>query len=63
MHVGIGSDFDGGFGAESIPAELDTIADLQKIGRALKNEQLTEADARNILGQNWLRFLRQALPE
>jgi len=63
LHVGIGTDFDGGFGAESIPAELDTIADLQKIGRALKNEQLTEADARNILGQNWLRFLRQALPE
>lgn len=63
LHVGIGSDFDGGFGTESIPAELDTIADLQKIGRALKNEQLTEADARNILGQNWLRFLRQALPE
>jgi len=62
LHVGIGSDFDGGFGAESIPAELNTIADLQKIARALQNERMTEADVRNILGENWLRFLRKALP-
>jgi len=61
-HVAIGSDFDGGFGAESIPEELDTIADLQKIGPALKGEQLPEAEVRNILSENWLRTLRNVLP-
>src|SRR6202142_1854515 len=30
-HVGIGSDFDGGFGVQSVPPEIDTIADLQKL--------------------------------
>ena len=63
LHVGIGSDFDGGFGEESIPAELHTVADLQKIGPALTNEHLSNADVRNVLGDNWLRFLRGALPE
>ena len=63
LHVGIGSDFDGGFGAESIPAELDTVADLQEIGQALTREHLSEIDLKNILGDNWLRFLRNALPQ
>src|SRR3990172_6070261 len=30
-HVGIGTDFDGGFGLQSTPKEVDTIADLQKL--------------------------------
>jgi len=63
LHVGIGSDFDGGFGAESIPAELDTVADLQKLGQTLKSEHVTEVDVKNILGENWVRFLRNALPQ
>jgi len=62
-HVGIGSDFDGGFGTESIPAELDTAADLQKLSTALKAEHLSDADVKDILGENWLRFLRRALPQ
>ena len=62
-HVAIGSDFDGGFGAESIPAEMDTIADLQKIGQALTKEHLAAVDATNILGENWLRLLRKSLPQ
>jgi len=62
LHAAIGSDFDGGFGTESIPAELGTVADLQQIGGALKAEGLSDADAENILGGNWLRLLRTALP-
>jgi membrane dipeptidase len=62
LHAAIGSDLDGGFGAESIPADLDTVADLQKIGAALKTMQLSDADVENILGENWLRLLRAALP-
>ena len=31
LHSGIGSDFDGGFGVQSVPPEIDTVADLQKV--------------------------------
>ena len=30
-HVGIGTDFDGGFGVQHVPPEIDTIADMQKV--------------------------------
>ena len=62
LHAGIGSDFDGGFGLQSIPPELDSIADLQLIGTKLLQRGYTESDAANILGGNWLRFLREHLP-
>lgn len=58
-HVGIGSDMDGGFGAEAIPAELDTIADLPKIGDKLKERGYDPHDIENIMGGNWLRILKQ----
>jgi membrane dipeptidase len=61
-HIGIGSDFDGGFGAESIPAELDTVADLPQIGEALKTRGYSVGDTEKILSGNWLRILRQGLP-
>jgi membrane dipeptidase len=61
-HAGIGSDFDGGFGLQSIPSELDTIADLQMIASRLMERGYSESDAANILGGNWLRFLRKHLP-
>jgi len=62
-HVGLGSDFDGGFGAESAPAEIDTVADLARIGPALGEMGYGEEDIAAVLGGNWLRVLRTALPE
>src|SRR5687768_14859584 len=62
LHAGIGSDFDGGFGLQSIPPELDTIADLQMIASKLMERGYSEADAANVLGGNWLRILRKHLP-
>jgi membrane dipeptidase len=62
LHTGIGSDFDGGFGLQSIPPELDSIADLQLIATGLKARGYRETDVENILGGNWLRFLRRSLP-
>jgi len=62
LHAGIGSDFDGGFGWQSIPHELDSIADLPLIGTKLMERGYTEADAENVLGGNWLRFLQRNLP-
>jgi membrane dipeptidase len=62
LHAGIGSDFDGGFGLQSIPPEMDSIADLQVIATGLKARGYGESDVKNILGGNWLRFLRRNLP-
>lgn len=61
-HVGIGSDFDGGFGTESIPDGLDTVSDLLKIGDALLERGYAKTDVEAILSGNMLRKLRQALP-
>jgi membrane dipeptidase len=61
-HVGLGSDFDGGFGWERVPAEIDTIADLQKLAGVLQARGYAEADVAAILGQNWLNLLRRGLP-
>ena len=62
LHAGIGSDFDGGFGSGSIPAELDTAADLPKVGEALGDAGFSQTDIDNILGGNWVRMLKRALP-
>jgi len=61
-HAGIGSDFDGGFGVEDVPAEIDTVADLGLIGEVLARRGYPEADVEAILGGNWLDVLRRALP-
>lgn len=62
-HVGLGSDFDGGFGAEGAPAEIDTVADLVRIGPALGEMSYSNEDIAAILGGNWLRLFRSALPQ
>ena len=59
-HIGIGSDLDGAFGTEQCPADVDTIADLQKIPAILKKRGYTENDVINVMHGNWLRFLRTA---
>lgn len=61
-HAGIGSDFDGGFGVQSVPPEIDTVADLQKVGPLLRSRGYSQEDVDNILGLNWLRFLERNLP-
>jgi membrane dipeptidase len=61
-HCAIGSDFDGGFGVESTPVELDSVADLGRIGEALAAHGYAEDDVAGILGGNWLRLLDESLP-
>lgn len=56
-HIGIGSDLDGGFGREENPREIDTEADLYKIAAVLPLQARVP-----VLSENWLRFLRGALP-
>ena len=61
-HVGLGSDFDGGLGYPSVPAEIDTIADLQKIGPLLAARGYSTSDVAAIMGQNWLDVIEKILP-
>lgn len=60
LHIAIGSDLDGAFGREQCPYDLETIADEQKIPTLLKKRGYTDADIKNVMHGNWLRFLRNA---
>ncbi len=62
-HVGIGSDFDGGFGLQSVPGEIDNIADLRKLIPILSQKGYTQSDVSAILANNWLAHLQNTLPE
>lgn len=59
-HCGIGSDLDGGFGKEQSPSDLDTIADLQKMGDLLAERGYSAADVEKIMYRNFLEFFRRA---
>ena len=56
-HVALGTDFDGGFGAQAVPAEIDTIADLPKLAPVLARWGYSDADLAAIFGGNWARIL------
>ena len=56
MHVGLGTDLDGGFGRERVPAEIETAADLPKVGDALAAAGFLDADVAGVMGENWRQF-------
>jgi len=58
-HVGIGTDLDGAFGKEQCPADLETIADLQKIPQLLANRGYTAEDIDRIMHKNFINFLKR----
>ncbi|MBI5945791.1 MAG: membrane dipeptidase [Chloroflexi bacterium] len=62
LHAGIGSDFDGGFGVQSVPPEIDTVADLQNLVSLLQARGYSETDIQNIFSGNWLARLKRDLP-
>jgi len=55
-HVGIGSDLDGGFGKEQCPVDVDTIADVSRLGEILSNRMYRDSEIELILGGNWIEF-------
>lgn len=63
QYAGIGSDFDGGFGAESVPVGFETSTDLLAVGPALAAKGYAPDDIRAILSGNFLRVLRAGLPD
>ncbi|MBN1305821.1 MAG: membrane dipeptidase [Anaerolineales bacterium] len=62
FHVGIGSDFDGGFGLQAVPEDVDSIADLQKITPLLEDQGYSNYDLEAIFNQNWRNILNKSLP-
>jgi membrane dipeptidase len=61
--VGLGSDFDGGFGREAVPEGVESSADLGKLGVLLSERGYADADITAILSGNWLRVLRRTLSD
>ncbi len=60
LHAAIGSDLDGGYGAEQCPADLGSIADVTQLRTILAGRGYSEADVNGIMSGNWIRFLRNA---
>jgi membrane dipeptidase len=61
-HVGIGSDMDGGFGAEAIPYPMNTTSDLWLLKDALFHRGYAPEDVQAILSGNFLRAVTRGLP-
>jgi membrane dipeptidase len=59
-HAAIGSDLDGGFGKEQAPADIDTIADMQKIPAILDQRGYSTQDIAAIMHGNWIGQLRRS---
>ena len=59
--IAIGSDYDGGFGVETIPQPMQKVGDLYMLAEALMQHGFSEADVNNIFHANWVRILRQGL--
>lgn len=60
--VALGSDMDGGFGAERLPEGLDHPAKLPALAGALRGAGWSDANVAGFRADNWLRFLRGSLP-
>lgn len=63
LHVGLGSDIDGGYAYSSLPDRIDTASDLWLLLNALLQRGFSTDDASAILGGNMLRKLRESLPD
>lgn len=59
-HAALGTDLDGGFGREQSPADLDTIADLERMPDLLRQRGYPEGDVIKITHGNWVRFFLNA---
>ncbi|MCY2954318.1 MAG: membrane dipeptidase [Planctomycetota bacterium] len=60
-HVAIGTDMDGGFGAECLPSEIRTSADLPRLADTLSASGFTDAHIHNVLAGNWTQFFQRSV--
>ncbi|GAA4405756.1 membrane dipeptidase [Nibrella viscosa] len=61
-HIGIGSDLDGAFGNEQCPADLDSIADLQRLPDLLRQRGYSQQAIDQFAYKNWVSFLERIWP-
>jgi membrane dipeptidase len=57
-HVGIGSDFDG---VPGLPQGLEDVSKMPALTAALLRRGYTQADIRKIMGENFLRVMREVV--
>jgi membrane dipeptidase len=60
LHIGIGSDLDGGYGREQSPYDIETISDINTIPSLLEKRGYSKNDIVNVMHGNWIRFLQNA---
>jgi membrane dipeptidase len=58
--IGLGSDMDGGFSADELPAPIRGPADLARLGEALHRAGLSDRQIEGFAFGNWERFFRRA---
>jgi len=56
LHVGLGSDMDGGFGSSLLPQGIDTPRDLEKLAAALTARGWTPGQVHDFRWRNWAGF-------
>ncbi len=61
-HVALGTDLDGGFGAEATPRGIDTVADVHRLEDVLVRRGHGDEVVAGFFHANWLRFWREGLP-
>ena len=59
-NIAIGTDMDGGFGAEFTPTDVDTIADIGGFAQVLRQAGYGQEDAEAVLHGNAVRFFRES---
>jgi membrane dipeptidase len=55
-HIGLGSDMDGGFGADGLPEGINTPTEMARITEALAENNWTEQEIAGFMHANWQRF-------
>jgi membrane dipeptidase len=60
-HSGIGTDLDGGFGAEQSPSDMDTIADIPRLLEIFSRRGYSDADVARIAWRNFVEFFQRSL--
>ncbi len=59
-YIGLGSDFDG-VDFDDMPSDIRGIKDINKLEEKMKMEGFTEEEINKVMGENWLRVLRNIL--
>ena len=60
-HSGIGTDLDGGFGAEQSPSDIDTIANIPRLATILAERGYSDEDIEHIFWRNFVEFFERHL--